>query len=763
MFPILYQTITEGTVPSDNGLGILNDAISATVTEERNGVYELQVQYPTSGIHSSDIEERMILKVKPNFMDDPQLFRIYKIGKVLGNSFTIYARHISYDLSGKPISSGTATNVADAFALLQAQASNYTFTTDKSTQANFKITEPSSVRSWLGGKEGSILDVFGTGEYHYDNYTVEFLASRGTDRGVQVRYGKNLLSLSQDRDSSNIITGVIAFWKDTEGNTVIGTTISTGVPLDVPNVKTLDCSESFENAPSVAQLDAKATAYIGTNNVSTPVNSITLNFLQIGQLKDRVDLCDTVHIIYDAFGIDATAKCVKTVWDVIKEKYISIELGEPKTNLTDTIIQQAKETKAKVSDTALQQAINTATAQITGNSGGYIVLRDTNGDGANDELLIMNTPDIATATKVWRFNLSGLGYSDTGYSGTYGLALTMSGDIVADKITTGTLKSIIIESNNYVPATSGVRLNLSDGTWKSKNFNISETGSVSAKRLTVNDGISILAENSSHNFESIFSVGSSENTNGDLFPFITASEHFNSQSVDIVNISADGYGIGYVNIYGIPTSGSIHIPHTKIKGDGTISLRDYTDKVNIRERIYLNGTNGEIIVRKNDGFTNAVRIRAITDYNNGGGVYCYNTSGTAIAYIGSNNVSGGSGQLDLSNSSGSATIQADGSSGNIWCVRVNQSSSRKLKTNIQPITSEEANKLFELTPVTFDFKNEALGKDQRGFIAEDVEQIIPQIVSTVDDKKSIDYTGIIPYLVKVIQEQGERIKKLEDK
>ena len=82
MFPILYRTITEGTVPSDNGLGILNDAISATVSEERNGVCELQVQYPTSGIHSSDIEERMILKVKPNFMDDPQLFRIYKIGKV---------------------------------------------------------------------------------------------------------------------------------------------------------------------------------------------------------------------------------------------------------------------------------------------------------------------------------------------------------------------------------------------------------------------------------------------------------------------------------------------------------------------------------------------------------------------------------------------------------------------------------------------------------------------------------------------------------
>lgn len=472
MFPILYSSVTEGTVPSNNGLGILSDAIDCQIVEERNGIYELTCKYPASGIHASELTERRILKAKPNFTDDPQLFRIYKIGKVLGGAFTVYARHISYDLSGKVIKSGTASSCTGAMALLEAQAGAYTLTTDKTVSANFKITEPSSVRSWFAGKEGSILDVFGTGEYKYDNYEVSFLAHRGTDRGVKILYGKNLLSLSQNRDSSNIITAVIAFWKDSQsGSVVIGNSISTGVSLDVPNVKTLDVSDAFDTAPSVAQLDAKATAYIGANNIATPTNSITLNFLQIGTLKDRVDLCDTVHIEYEDFGITATAKCIKTTWDVIKEKYTSIEIGEPKTNITDTIISNAKETASKPSTTAVAQAINQATSLITGNLGGYLVINDSDSDGYPDELLIMNTADISTATKVWRFNVAGLGYSNTGYSGNYGLALTMDGEIVADRITTGTLSANRIKAGILSDVDNKFTLDMTTGKVVMSAFN----------------------------------------------------------------------------------------------------------------------------------------------------------------------------------------------------------------------------------------------------------------------------------------------------
>lgn len=779
MFPILYETITEGTVPSDNGLGILNDAISAVVTEERNGPYELQVQYPAQGIHASEILERRFLKVKPNFTDDPQIFRIYKIGKVLGSSFTIYARHISYDLSGKEITSGTASNIVDAFALLHGKATNYTFYTDKTTQANFKITEPSSVRSWLGGKEGSILDVFGTAEYHYDNYTVNCLSSRGTNRNVEIRYGKNLLSLSQDRDSSNIITAVIAYWKNSETDeVVIGNSISTGVTLDVPNVKTLDCSSDFEEEPTVAQLDAKATAYIGGNNVSTPANSITLNFLQIGTLKDRVDLCDTVKIIYEDFGIEATAKCVKTTWDVIKEKYTSITLGEPKTNIADTIIAQAKETASKPSTTAMAQAIDSATSLITGNQGGNLIIHDSNGDGMPDELLVMNTADISTATKVWRFNLNGLGYSSTGYSGTYGLALTMDGAIVATKITTGTLDCSRITVTHLSASSIDTGIitdqagknswNMNTGAAKFTSLNIEIGGQEKALTTVLNgkcdnnqvrtkfaaDATSVTISSGTVTFNSNTFVVNSTNFSVSSTGVVKASDFSANTAIKFYN---SGWTTKYAE-FGVITSGGQTFPALYLNhSDGTSRVKIYSSYSGV----------GTVETYQTDG-SKALELGTAS----GGGIinaYAFHSSnvvakfGTALSVMPGGSY-GYAGFVTLYDYSVTQTINLGGANGNIRCVSLTQTSSRKTKKNIKPMTDEEGMKVLSLTPVTYDFKEEIRGTNMRGFIAEDVNEIIPELVQKVDGElPAMDYLEVIPYLLKVCQLQEKRIKDLEDK
>lgn len=444
MFPILYNEndISYGSVPQDNGLGVLSDALSCIITEERNGAYELEMTYPASGLHAKDIAVRHILKVKPNFTDDPQLFRIYKVGKVLGSSFKINARHISYDLSGSSIESGTAGSAVSACLLLSTN--EFSIDTDKNVTASFSITEPSSRRSWLGGKAGSLLDVFGTGEYHYDNFDIHFLTHRGTDRGVEVRYGKNLLSLTQEKDSSNLTTHIILFWKSQEDGTLIySAKTATGVTLDCEQTQCIDVTADYNEAPTVAQLNARAQQYIQEKNYSIAKNSLKLNFLQIKTLKDRVDLCDTVKIIYEDYNIDVTAKCVKTIWNALQERYDSIELGDIKANFADTFIAASKETQKVINTQAstLQKAIENATALITGNSGGYVVLHDSDNDGEPDEILIMNTADISTARKVWRWNQSGLGYSSTGYAGTYALAMTINGAIVANFVTTGTMSA----------------------------------------------------------------------------------------------------------------------------------------------------------------------------------------------------------------------------------------------------------------------------------------------------------------------------------
>lgn len=338
MFPILYEQITSGTVPADYGLGVLSDCISCVVEQERNGIYELTMEYPISGIHAKDIAYRRILKVKPNFTDNPQLFRIDRIGKEMGGKFTVYAKHISYDLSGFPILTGSANNAASACVLLESATDGYVIDTDKQVSASFVIDKPASVKSFFAGKEGSFLDVFGTAEIKYDNFHVSFLLHAGQDRGVTIRYGKNLLELSQELEDSNLYTHVLCFYKNGDDEARTGNEVATGLSLDVKRTLILDVSSDYQIAPSVMELTAKASNYIASHNLTVPSNNITLDFLQSGELVDRVDLCDTVTIYYEALGISrANAKCIRTKWDCLREKYIETEFGDVKQDLADTI------------------------------------------------------------------------------------------------------------------------------------------------------------------------------------------------------------------------------------------------------------------------------------------------------------------------------------------------------------------------------------------------------------------------------------------
>jgi len=465
MIPILYKTITEGTVPTDYGLGPLTDCLKAEVKEERNGAYELALTYAAEGIHAEDIQPNYFIKVKPNYTDNPQLFRIYKVGKTINGRFEVNAQHVSYDLSGKVITTGSAGSCVAACALLEAQAGNFTIDTDKTVSAAFSVSEPSSVRSWFGGKQGSLLDVYG-GEWSYNNYTASLKQARGTDRGVTIRFGKNLTDINQDVSIENLVTGIIPFYVDTDGNKTIGTKVSTGLVLDVDRDLAVDFSQDVDPesaTPIATQLANLASRYIANNELTSALNNITLNFVQLEGLTERVDLCDTVHIYYEPLGITATAKCIATVWDVLNERYTQTTFGSAKTNIADTIATQAKEVAQAPSKSFMNEAITRATELITGNLGGYVILHDADGDGYPDEILIMNTPDIATATQVWRWNKNGLGYA-TSYAGPYNtVALTSDGKINASAMTTGTLNADLIKAGTIEDVGHNSSINMTTG------------------------------------------------------------------------------------------------------------------------------------------------------------------------------------------------------------------------------------------------------------------------------------------------------------
>lgn len=455
MNPVLYES-TESTFET-NGLGVLSDTISCQVVEERNGIFEITLEYPLTGIHYQEIKQRRIIFVKPNPYEDPQPFRIYRITKPLSGKITVYAQHISYDLSGVPVSPFSSSSVTGALSGLKTNAAvtnPFSFWTDKTSTGDFAVTAPTSTRTLLGGSDGSILDVFG-GEYKFDRWTVRLYNNRGKNSGVSIRYGKNLMDLQQDENISNVVTGIYPYWLSSEGELTELPEKIVNAPgtYDFTRISAIDFSGDFEEAPTEEQLRDRANDYISSNNVGVPTVSITVEFQPLEQteeykdiaLLERVNLCDTVNVEYSELGVSATAKCVKTTYDALKDKYISIELGGAKTNIADTIIQQRQEINEKPSVSFLEQAVINATNWITGNKGGYVIFQR-NADGQPYEILIMDTPDINTATKVWRWNNGGLGYSSNGYEGPFATAITQDGAIVANFITTGTLQANLIKS-----------------------------------------------------------------------------------------------------------------------------------------------------------------------------------------------------------------------------------------------------------------------------------------------------------------------------
>lgn len=347
MIPVLYERIIEGTVPSDYGVGPLTDCLSCEVTEERNGAYELVLTYAAQGIHADEITVGRFILAKPNFTDAPQLFRIYKVGKSMNGRFSVQAQHITYDLSGKVIIDGSALNISAACLLLQNNAGSFTIDTDKTGDGAFKITSPSSVRSWLGGKSGSLLDVFGSGEWHYNNFDCFLYRHRGEDRGVVISYGKNLTELSQEIDAQNLCTGVIPYYQNTENEVlIVGERIPTGLHLDAARDVAIDFTNDCNpdsSVPMSSQLAILGGRYISNNILSRAISTITLDFIQLSTIEERVDLCDTVHIYFEALGISAALKCIKTTWDVLGDRYISTTFGDTKTDITDTIASQQEQ------------------------------------------------------------------------------------------------------------------------------------------------------------------------------------------------------------------------------------------------------------------------------------------------------------------------------------------------------------------------------------------------------------------------------------
>lgn len=440
-----------------NGLGMITDSLSCIVIQVLNGEYELQMEYPVDGIRYADLTLRAIILAKPDRISDEQPFRIYRITKPLHGIITVYARHIAYDMAGYAVSPFEAASLGLALVGLKENAvpaCPFTFNTDKSVSSDFTVSTPKSLWSCLGGSEGSILDTY-RGEWEFSGFSAYLHNRRGSNRGVSIRYGKNLTSYEQDQNCSNVYTAVYPYWSNsTDLVTLTEKTVPVDGTFDFVRVLPLDLSGSFQEKPTEAQLRTRAQTYIEANEIGVPDVSWTVEFVQLEaseEYKDKaileqVFLGDTVTVEFEKYNVSATARAVEVQFNVLLNRYDSITLGKVKTNMADTIAAQQKEIDSKPSRTVVEQIAEALSDSILNAVGGCVRLLDTNDDGMADELYIADNPVPAQAVKVWRYNYQGWAASESGYNGPFTMGATLDHGLLATFVTAAHLVAGTIAS-----------------------------------------------------------------------------------------------------------------------------------------------------------------------------------------------------------------------------------------------------------------------------------------------------------------------------
>lgn len=474
----------------DTRVAFLKDAIKCEVTEARNGIYELVLEYPVSGKYFKDIAVEKYIKAKPNIKGKFQLFRIYSVSKPILGTVTVNGEHISYKLSHYPIKTlapSKTTALAAIDRVLSAANENingpHKFSADFcniTTVAQFGA-ELCSARAALGGIRGSVLDCFG-GEYEFDNFKVKLHKSRGVNKGVSIRYGKNMTDMKLTLSVENSYTGIFPYFTDNDKTT----TLTEGT-IHVDNhsgiderILTMDFTSYFDDGEEKNEttLRAHVLEYLENNDINAVDGSMTVSMIDLSKsahsgyvtVFETVSLCDTVKVINTLMDVSVTMKVVKTVYDAIGEKYVSLELGTPSSNFADVIKQtqrtadEALKRASQVPDTSaleqkFQDELDDMTKKITGASGGHVVLNPSK--NPQELLLLCDSDKLETVRKLYRWNSAGLSYSPNGYNGPYTAAfLGDDGKLIINNVTARSISANLIKSDTIMSDSGDLLINL---------------------------------------------------------------------------------------------------------------------------------------------------------------------------------------------------------------------------------------------------------------------------------------------------------------
>lgn len=724
MIPILFDH--SETAFTSNGICRLVDCIRCEVTEERNGVYECEFEYPVTGRHYDEITIDRIIYVTHDDSKQPEPFDIYKRSAPINGIVTFNAHHISYRLGNILLDPFTATSCVTALA----QFNNYsmtenpfTFHTDKDVVSEFSVTIPVSIKKMLGGTEGSILDVYGTGEYEFRKFRVDFWLHRGQDKGVVIRYADSLSDLKHELDYSSSYNTVVPYWANMDKTEIVtlpekyvfsnvAPTISNnwtedGTPITDDSghiiefmttdgkAVPLDLSDAWEEPPTEEQLRAKGLDYLNNSRAWIPSENLRVDFVALWQTEDyanvaplqTVNLCDTVTVLYPELGVNAKVKVIKSVYDTLLDRYSELELGDPVSSFADTVTAQAsaevKESPYFLSSIAGE--VMRATDKITGMNGGYVVI-DSDSAGHPYQILIMDYPDKASAVNVMRINNAGIGFSTNGYNGPFTSAWTLDGHFVADFITAGTLNANLIRTGIIQGQTGGNYWNLDSGEFYT---------ATDDRGVNIKDGRVFFYDPSDPDFNGYLTTGQ-----------MGVTEELNDQTADPVT------RVGMFSTSEWLEFGSVDPMGRKQKG---ISI--YTPAVGLTDVPW-----GQLYAR---------------------GVF-------ASGFIGHG--------VNVANTS-------DPDYGEVKCVKLTQTSDERLK-NVLEWDDRYIDALNEIEPVLFRWTNNDSGI-YAGFIAQKVKQALekhgldPSGIVGDGEHLTLHYDSIFTLLMAKVKRQQAKIDDLE--
>ncbi|MCR1955227.1 phage tail protein [Clostridioides mangenotii] len=458
-----------------NGLQILDDSIiDSEVYEVMNGIYSLTFKYPI--FRTKYLEEENIITA-PTPKNGEQPFRISKVNKELGY-YNITAYHIFYDLSDNLIEDINIVNNGGRNAIGKiAEGGQYkhpfNMYSDIDTVNNCRIVRYNIVQALLdSSKDNTFISRWG-GEIERNSYSVTMRKKLGTDRGIQIRYKKNLVGYEADIDYTQIATrimpkgfdGLLLPEKYVDSDNIVYYPHPKIRIIEYGDIKAIneDSEGNDEGAVPLEEayklLREAAQREYSENHVDIPFANYKVDFVELSsteeykniQVLEKVYLGDTVTVIHEEENLNINARVISYKYDPLTKKYTELELGNYQKSFTD-ITNKIKDLDNKIDDTGqsmLDAAKEHATDLINTGFGGHVRIHP-------DRILIMDTEEELTAQNVWQWNKNGLGFSSTGINGPYGLAMTKDGSIVADFITTGVLNANVITA----------------GALKGKNFNL---------------------------------------------------------------------------------------------------------------------------------------------------------------------------------------------------------------------------------------------------------------------------------------------------